>query len=46
VINDALMSAVPLRAEAKDEQAGPGQLALYPEALPDANPKATAEPDE
>lgn len=46
VINDALTSAVPLRAAAKDEQAAPSQLALYPDTLPDADPKVTAEPDE
>jgi hypothetical protein len=46
VINDALTSAVPLRAWVRDEQAAPGQLTLSPEVLPDADPKATAEPDE
>ncbi len=46
VINDALTLVVPLRAADKDDHAAPAQLALYPDALPVADPKATAEPDE
>lgn len=47
VINDALTSAVPFRAPAKDDQPTPGRLALIPEPLPaDADPGAQSEPNE
>jgi len=48
VMNDALISAVPLHSAAKDEQlAAPGQLALLPEPLSaDVDSKVQSEPNE